>query len=231
MKPVSDLVLLHQGRAAVIIGGGESAPAHLKLAPEGALLISANQHGCLLTKCDYLVACDNKPGRRYVSPQGLVDLRQFGVPIISPRESMADYRLFSSPVNSSGCIAAWCAWIMGCAPICLAGMDLYLGKATYFHSPKAQSTGLHLPVGSHANKWVALSNNAPGAMLRPLGGPLVGAFPQYSPSEEVVPLPSREEIMSRVVGRLAKVKATGKQVEVDAIALRRGLRNGSLVAL
>lgn len=214
----------------MVIGGGESAPKQLKQVPEGALLISANQHGCLLTKCDYLVACDNKPGRRYVSPKGLVDLRDFGIPIISPRESMAEYRIYSKvPANSSGVMAAWVAWLMGCVPICLVGMDLYLGKATYFHSPAAQSTGRHLMVSLHMNKWTILRDRAIGAMYRAMGGPLVGIFPAYSPTELPLPIVQCGELLRHCRGQLAKVKETGQVIEVDELTLHRGVRKGRLV--
>ena len=209
-----------------------SAPEQIKLAPHDAVVLSANQHGCLLRKCDYLVACDNKPGRRYVSPKGLVDLREFHTPIISPRESMADFRIFNVPVNSSGVMAAWAAWLMGCSPIMLAGMDLYLGKTTYFHSPSAVSTGRHLPSGAHLAKWGLLKEKTGGSiMLRPLGGPLIGLFPAYSIDEQKLALPTREFLLKMAQGALVKMKATGKIVEVTPVEMHRGLRRGDLARI
>jgi hypothetical protein len=229
VRPVSELALAHAGRPALVIGGGESAPVQVARAPAGAVVLSANQHGALLTKCDYIVACDNKPGRRYVAPHGLVDLRGFGVPVISPRAEMADYRIFKVPVNSSGCMAAWAAWVMGCAPICLAGMDLYLGKATYFHSPKAKSTGTHVPEDTHAGRWRMLQAAIPGAMLRSLGGPLVGVLPAYDPAEPPAPPPTVIEVLAQARGTMAKILNTGQIVEVGAVELAAGLRRRSMV--
>lgn len=232
-KPLSELALAHVGRPALIIGGGESAPEQIKLAPAGAVTISVNQHGMLLHKCDYIVACDNKPGRRYVSPKGLLDLRELGAPVISPRVEMADYRIFKIPINNSGCTAAWVAWVMGCSPICLAGMDLYLGKATYFHSPLAHSTGKFLPEGNHLNKWRLLQQALPSSvMLRPLGGPLAGKeFPAYSAVEPISPAPSREEVLAQARGHLVKLVKTGQVIEVGDLDRSIGLRKKQMVAV
>lgn len=184
-QPLAALIDAHHGRAAVVIGGGISAPAQLARAPEGALFLSANQHGCMLRACDYIVALDVWEHREFKLLDGrMVKITHFGVPIISPRPGDADYRIFDKPAANSGAVAAWCAWVMGCAPILLAGIDCYEG-GTYYHDHNARSSGNHVPVDQHLRKWAKAAAAAPGAMIRSLGGPLEALFPPYDPAEPV----------------------------------------------
>lgn len=207
MKLLTELVLRHVGQAAVVLGGGESLPEQMKRVPAGAVLLSANQHGCLLTKCDYMVVCDDKTRPTFKNLEGkLFALRELGVPVISPRRTMADYLIERRlPVNNSGAVAAWAAWIMGCAPILLAGMDCYVG-ATYWHDAKGRSTGRCVPQSTHLTKWRMLELETPGAMLRTLGGPLATLFPSYDPAEVVTAWPARETVLRRASPPVARPK-------------------------
>lgn len=189
MKLLSDLRGLHAGRPALVMGGGESLPKQAARAPEGCVYISANQHGCLLRACDYIVVCDDKPRAQFIGAGGqMVTIKSFGVPVISPRPSIAEYLMPKAPHNNSGVTAAWAAWVLGCAPILLAGMDCYRG-AVYWHAPKAQSTGQHLQLSNHLVKWRTLASKFPQMMLRSMGGPLADVFPAYDPAEPVTGAP------------------------------------------
>ena len=238
MQPLSSLVHAHIGQPGMIMGGGDSLPAHAARAPERCVFLSANQHGCLLRKCDYLVVCDDKPGRRFAAPNGPVDLKSFGTPIISPRTSMADYRVFERPVpNNSGVVGAWILWVMGCSPILLAGMDCYAG-GTYWHSPKADSSGRGMTRERHLFKWEQLRNKFPDAPFRVMGGPLAKLFPVYDPAERIeYTWPRREDVREAVSGKRVRVvrpwrhHPAGEQLEVSVIELTEGQREGKLVLL
>lgn len=240
MKPLSDLVHAHRGRPALIMGGGASMPEQAARAPEASVQISVNQHGCLLRKCDYIVACDDKPGKRFAGPNGLVDLKSFGVPIISPRSSMADYRMFERPTpNNSGIIASWIAWLMGCCPILLAGMDCFAGGVTYWHTPNAQSSGRGLMVDRHVQKWRFLREKLPEAGIRLMGdGPLRELFKVYDRAEVLTPVwPDPAVIASQVAGKRVRVVKpwrkypAGIELQVGTAELEEGKREGKLVLL
>lgn len=184
-RPLADLIHAHAGRPALVMGGGESLPADLARAPEGCLLISANQHGCILRTCDYIVSIDIFEGRKLKMPDGSErTLRSFGVPIISVRREDADIRLFEKPTANSGATAAWVAWVMGCSPILLAGMNCYIG-GTYFYDAKAISTGKAIMLSGHLGRWQKLKAAAPDGMFRVMSGPLKELFPVFDPAEPV----------------------------------------------
>ena len=234
MKHLSDLRAAHAGRPALVLGGGESLPRQAERAPEGCVYISANQHGCLLRACDYIVACDDKPRAQFLGSNGqMVTLKSFGVPIISPRPSMADYLTPKPPHNSSGVVAAWAAWVMGCAPILLAGMDCYRG-ACYWHAPKAQSTGQHLQLSNHLVKWRTLAAKHPQAMFRSMGVPLTDVFPAYDPEEPVIPTPIEAielDAHKAKVLRAWRRFRPGQIVELTKAELKDGLRSRTIVQL
>lgn len=235
-RPLADLVHYGIGRPALVMGGGETLPEQTARAPGNAVFISANQHGCLLRACDFIVAADSTEEQKtWIVDGRKLGLRDHGAPIVSMRRNIADYRIFKPPINNSGVLAAWVAWVMGCAPILLAGMDCYVG-GVYHHSPKAQSSGRLQPLSNHLDKWRALMPHVPGAMVRTMGGTLAihKVFPLYDP-EEAVPAPApREAILPHVAGaRVRVVKAwplppyrfePGEEIEVSHGELVRGLR-------
>lgn len=199
MKPFSSLVHAHVGRVGVAMGGGLSLPEQVNRAPSGSVLISANEHGAKLgVGIDYIVGVD-----RHVLDEK--HLRAFGVPLIAPH-NWADYRIAKQHHPSAGITTAWALWVMGCAPILLAGMDLYRG-GTYWHKPDARSTGNTVKLGRHIDRWLALKNACGGVLspFRAMGGPLLDFFPRYDPSERVTP--------SHVVA--AAKSATGVRVAVE----------------
>lgn len=232
-----ELVHRHLGRAAVVCGGGESLPSQLARCSDNAIYISANQHGCLARRCDYIMVVDGIEDKSFTRPDGTsYGLRDFGVPIISPRPA-GDYWLFDQCAPSSGVMAAWMAWIMGCAPILLAGIDCYQGP-TYYHDPGAKSSGRALSLQRHLDRWASLLQHAPGGQFRPLGGPLTEIFPAYDP-QEAAGEPSRRSLAQRKTSgvwvefvrsccELAKPRAfaPGDRVQVSAKLAKRAMLGG-----
>jgi len=236
-KPFSELVHFGLGRPALVMGGGDSLPEATSRAPATAVFVSANQHGCLLRPCDFIVAADSTEEQKTwrASDGRKLGIRDHGAPIISMRRNIADYRIFKPPINNSGVLAAWVAWALGCSPILLAGMDCYVGNV-YYHSPQAQSSGRAQTLSHHLDKWRALKEHVPGAMVRAMGGALAlhKVFPLYDPAEPVTAAAPREAIMPHVQGvRVRVVKAwrlppwrydPGEELEVNHAELVRGLR-------
>lgn len=165
----ADLAGVHLDRPALIMCGGPSLPEQVAAAGDGDWVrISANQHGCKLTDCDYIVALDNIPNQ----------VINFGVPVIG-FYSWAQYRLlnFWNAANS-GMQAAWAAHQMGCHPIVLAGADCY-GGGTYWWDADAKSSGPNTPVENHMQGWQSLKSKCPMAAIRSVGGPLAEVFGRY----------------------------------------------------
>lgn len=191
------LVHRHVGRPAVCIGGGPSGPWAFVpffggVAPRDAVVLSANDHGyrCgLFPPVDFIVACDDGMGEV---------CRPYGAPIISPKR-WADIRDLHRVDNNSGRLAVYAAWVMGCAPIVLIGMDCYDG-ATYFDRPDAVSAGNNKTIEQHIRRWRQLTELAPGIMIRATSGPLLEVFPKFDPNEPPVPPAPREKVESLVAG-------------------------------
>lgn len=201
-KPLGQLVQRELDRPAMILGGGGSLPAALDRAPDGAVFFSVNEHGCMLVECDYAVYLDGAVGPR---------LREFDVVRISQHRNDTEYRLieFTNPGNSS-ILAAWVAYMLGCNPIVLCGMDCYVG-ATYWHSPGADSPGKHITTDAHLARWRkhAAGMLAP-ANVRAMAGPLVDIFGQYDPLEvlpprEIPEIPAAPERAAKLDGVLIRI--------------------------
>lgn len=167
----------HLGRPAAILGGGPSLPVDLRKVPQGALLISVNRHGQLLTDCDFIVATDK--------PEAEACKRLFpNTPLISPHTEHADYfYVVDSDVIDSGFsspVAMWIARFMGCMPVILCGMDLYQ-TGTYWHDPRAKSSGTYQALENQLAAWKRARDQTRGAEhVYAAGGPLVGIFSAYS---------------------------------------------------
>lgn len=238
MKSISELIHAHVGRPALVMGGGLSLPEQVSRAPEGCIKISANQHGALLMPCDYVVSCDDLSHKELKRPDGSkFRIRDLGIPILSSRRSIADFVIMKHPVTSTGPTAAWCAWVLGCAPILATGMDCYVG-GTYYHDHKAQSSGTHVKLADHLKKWEALRAKIPGAMIRSMGGPLAAIFPAYDPEETATP-GDRAEIERQARGNTVRVLKRwqlaprpflpGDKLEVNQAELDIGLRKRLIV--
>lgn len=170
----------HKDKPAVIFGGGMKAPDEYRRAPQSAINFSINQHGCLITRCDYIVSIDpilSKP--LCAGPDKMVMLRDFALPIFSPH-ICADVLLPRRNIeHNSAIVAAHCAYLMGCAPIVLIGMDCYSGGGVYWHTPKAKSSGTVQAFEHHVNRWKSFKKKCPDADVRSIAGPLVDVFPLY----------------------------------------------------
>lgn len=196
----SELINRHAGRTAVVCGGGPSLPEQLARCPAEAIYVSANQHGCLARRCDYIVVVDGIEDKVFERTSGApYTIRSFGVPIISPRPS-ADYWLFEQLAPGSGITAAFVAWVMGCAPIIVSpGMDCYRGP-TYYHDPDAKSSGRSISTERHLDRWASLMVHASGGQFRALGGPLATIFPVYDPDEARAAPPNHARLADRMAG-------------------------------
>lgn len=191
-RAVSFLIHRSLGKPAVIIGGGMSRSRQVERCPPPgeAIYISANHHGAELWPCDYIVCLD------MIEPK----LRTYGVPLVCPR-TFADVRMIHQPANQSGMVGAYLAWVLGCSPILLCGMDLFQG-GTYESNPKAPSSGLRVPLPSHVERWGKLGARCVGADIRSMGGPLVdaGVFPLHDPALPGAPAAPAAEILGDVGG-------------------------------
>jgi hypothetical protein len=205
-KTLSDLTHAHVGRAAVVIGGAPCAVSDIRCieATEqyaGAVFLSANHHAFLLgafmpTIIDYIVACDDKMRK---------PLEILGRPIIAPRH-WADYRVLHQPVSNSAALGCVAAWAMGCAPIIVVGVELFAGD-TYFHDPKAKSSGKTATLEQHLRRWSALTDCAPHAMIRAVSGPLLKLFRAVDPLEPLEPIASIADILNVVRGVKVEITA------------------------
>lgn len=223
------LIHAHLGRPALIMGGGASLLQAFPSFPPNAVHISVNDHGCRFMRHtlgidrqpDYIVACDR------IERQVRFDVRPPGtgapwrVPLIS-RWMFADYRMLFSVAPNSGVAAAWAARLMGCAPIILAGMDLYVGP-TYFDAPTAISSGRNVPPAEHRQRWYRLSKY-PG-MYRTLGGDdvLASHFGVYDPAEPVrLPPPP----VSQLAFELQRYRV---RLTADALITQRPFSDGAVL--
>lgn len=198
MRLFRELLLSGAGRAAIVIGGGMSAPEQVSRAAAvypDATRISANAHGNKLGPVDYMVSIDDT--HAWIRAEGHT------APFIS-HHAWADFRLVEQPqLDNSGCLATWVAWNLGAAPILLCGMDCYQG-GVYFHDPEAESTGTRLAWKAHVNLWARLAAVLPdSAPVRSMGGPLEGLFDPFDPGEDFsayVP-PPRQALLRETEGK------------------------------
>lgn len=176
MARLTDLAGKYAGRVAFVLGGGPSAPEQFKKCPEGALILSANHHGCLLTRCDYIVSQE-------LSDVTHAMLRKYGVPIISPFAE-ADYLIEVPGLKVSGMEATRTAVVLGCSPVILAGMDCYVGIVEHWHRPDRTHTyGRNgdppLPPRKLHKQLAAWSTLKGLGDIRVCGGPLTAVFPVW----------------------------------------------------
>lgn len=219
MPSFRELLLAFPGRPIAILGGGPSLPEQASRLPAGCLKISVNEHGCLLTSCDFIVAIDNKTEHR-------AKLQALGVPIISPH-AWAQYVIADQPqLYYSSQHATWAAWLMGGHPILLAGMDLYRGGA-YWHAPGAKTSGTNRTLEGHLKGWQVTRDSVP-AEVRVMGGPLASIFTLYDPGE-VLPEyvePERARLLQLGAGAVVRLKVDapgiGRAGDIVEVPRRQG---------
>jgi hypothetical protein len=213
---IGDLVHRHVGHPAVIVGGAPSRLNEIAACPEGAVWFSVNDHGLRArATCDYICALDPIAE----------ELKGRGAPVLSTQRS-ADVRAFEMRCANSAIFAAWCAWVMGCAPIVVIGVECYAGK-TYAHDPDAESAGRLFTVAQHLDRWQMLTRIAPGLMLRPVGGPLLQIFPRHQPSENAAPSADLAIVRAAAAGVRLQMRfryegyKQGERVELSEAEARR----------
>ncbi len=212
MKLFRELLLSEVGRAAVIVGGSDTAPDDIEMALSAydtAVVVGVNEHANIHLHpddVDYLVCYDDirvKMDRARV---------RHGVTRFAPMVSYhpwADYKLLEYPVwPGSGYLAAWVAYNLGCCPIVLCGMGCYSTPGfTYFHDPAAQSDGSRIPVAEHVRHWQRVRDAMGAARIRSTSGPLLDVFPQLDAREDFSDyrVPDRLELLKAQTGKMVKI--------------------------
>lgn len=205
MRLFTRLVLRYAGRPVVAMGGGMSLPEHAERCPSGSIWLSANEHGALLRQVDYVVSACNPEEK----------LKALGLPIIG-RRHWSDYRVPDwdewKMGSNSGMAAAYVAWALGGHPVILAGMDCYQGGGTYFHDPKAKSSGLRTSLDSYLERWGRVASIMSGAVIRTCGGPTLSLFRPWDPKEDLGPYapPPELEVLQRAPVHRARTRALAR---------------------
>lgn len=223
-KVISEFVHCHLGKPATIIGGAPSRLTDVPLCPQNGIFISANDHGLLQRDCDYIAACEDLGIRLF----------QWERPIIASW-SRADIRVFEVPLPNSAALGAWAAYVMGCAPVVIAGVECYQGK-TYPQDPDLRTSGHKLTLKEHLLHWQKLDLLAPRGIFRAISGPLLSIFPRYSSAEFCLPKTDKDELIRRVSGSFVRffqgqtlgdrTYPRGIPVQVSQIEERYIVRNG-----
>jgi hypothetical protein len=215
---ISDLVLAHAGRPAVVMGGATSLPGQVaQLEGLDPIWLSANEHGALLRRVDYLVHCDLVHQR---AQRPMVDVlrayaQPMGAPILSPLLS-ADYRLPGWDVRrqrgNSGMWAIEAAWLVGCHPIIATGMDCYTGPGTYYHELDAPSSSLTKAAAEFDDLLDALKARIPGAVVRVMDQRMARHWPLYDPAEQLPPFAATPQLLAagQATGIPVRFLRTGK---------------------
>jgi hypothetical protein len=233
-RTVRELVHVHHGRPAVVLGGGASSHATLDAVPDpdSTIYISANDHGAKALRARgiaserlaYTVCLDKieQRCRRELWDDGRQGA-EWGVPVIS-KNMWADFRILDAPAPFTGQVAAWLARLMGCDPIILGGMDCYSGP-TYWHAPKAKSSGKTAPVKFHVQLWRKLAQTHP-ANYQAIAGELARVFPPIGAALLHDP-PSRGRVARELVGTVVEFQETHELTgRVFPIGTRIEVREG-----
>jgi hypothetical protein len=163
-----DLVLAHRGKRIAVMGGAPSLTEHLAMGVEADVWISANHHGILKRKADYVLCMDE-----VMHEKGGIHLGQFirqhsDAKIIAPY-SWADRQMPTWPqcprLVLSGMVATWAAFMMGAKVVYLLGMDAYGGTPGVVDEARKIGRDVFSPV-----RVVG-------------GGPLTKVWPEYTAGE------------------------------------------------
>lgn len=126
---------VHQGRPALIVAAGPSAPNDIaRCITPGSVIIAVNYHAYYLfdeAAIDYAVFMDAPHTSAVPYARWVLDHPHR----ISTCPEHSDYDLRNIPIWHSGWssgLAAWSACWMGCDPVILCGMDCF-GSGRYFH--------------------------------------------------------------------------------------------------
>lgn len=207
---IGDYVRRHLGRSAVIVGGAPSRLNEIEACPQDAVWFSVNEHGLRARAhcspgCDYIAALDPIAE----------ELKGRGAPVLSTRRS-ADVIAFELRCANSGIFAAWCAWVMGCAPIVPIGIECYTG-GTYAHDVHAESAGRRFTLEQHLDRWAMLRRIASDIQVRAVGGPLLRIFPPYDPKEPAAAIADAETLRAASAGETLRFTRRHGQFAKDAV--------------
>ena len=162
------LILAHRGKKIAVMGGAPCLAEHLTKGVEADVWISANHHGILLRKADYLLCMDEVVKQHGNTPFPDFVRAHSDAKIISPYH-WADHQLVTWPQHPrlvlSGMVATWAAFMMGAKSIVLLGMDGYGGDPGYIDEARKMARDVHCPV-----RVVG-------------GGALAKVWPEYKPGE------------------------------------------------
>jgi hypothetical protein len=193
MTCISAIGNKYAGRPAVVMGGAPSMPAAVAQCPADAVYISANQHGAMLRKCDFVVCVDQRHQVLGI-PMRLM-LQRYGYPIVGMHEG-CDYVMPWRYDGNSGLHAILFACLLGCSPVIATGIEMFKGK-TYFHDPDAKSSGFTKPEEFVERVLAELEGLVAGCDVQQVDCNL--PFPKYG---EVVGYPTvgRPEWMRDIMG-------------------------------
>lgn len=175
----------HTGCAAIVIGGGASAPSDFAVAiatfPD-AIQISANHHGFLLSGAhpDFAVHVDehqSKTGLRFDDFLAT----HYGCKVTVSRFGFATHRLPALAQHGidSGLSACYIAHVLGCAPVVPCGFDRWTASrddGQYFHDEHTDQR-VHCRTAVLARDSLHVPNLAGLKALRPVSGPWLKFFP------------------------------------------------------
>lgn len=212
-RTLSALVHANVGRPAVVMGGATSLPHDLGVLHDrgiaaDAVYLSVNEHGVMPNLQNapaevHAIVCVDGTHGATGRPMREV-LRPFGKPIIAPRY-WADYRVLRHAATNSAILACLAAWVMGCAPIVVTGVDMFRSKATYWHNPTALSVGKRTPPQEHVKRWQMVRQLLPLAMLRAISGPLADSFKPWNPHERPEPIAPTHRILAIINGTWVEI--------------------------
>lgn len=173
-----------EGRPAIVVGGGPSAPVQFERASKAlpdALVLSANGHAAKLGVAPAYVVCKDHLHTETRQPMEPA-LRALGAPVVA-RHYWADLRVTSWPIQgNSGMMALGFAVMLGCRPVVPVGFDCYQG-GTYFHDAASRNVSGGLSPAIWHMRYVRLARRLEGAPVRVFEGPLRGPFPLFDPTE------------------------------------------------
>jgi hypothetical protein len=190
-KLVSDLIGAHHG-PILVVGGGIHVPEEMAYLREHnavpSFVISANGHAFKAgLQADYIVCKDEAHTETKERMEDL--LRPHGVPIISP-QPWGDYVMRDWPYQGNSGLHA----ILVVIPI---GFDFYQ-DGTYWYDPEAPNVSRGRAGRSEQSRVESLARLSAGASIRPLTGPLLRAFPRFTPWG-VLPARKTPEVVNHYV--------------------------------
>lgn len=190
----------HAGRPAIVMGGAPCLPDDLsRVDLPGALRISANEHGARLGPVDWCVFGDRT---HQITREPMVERirRHHAGPMVTQQflaepepgvVRLHNWAQWGVPANSGHMAVLW-AWLLGCRPIVVCGIEHYSG-GTYHHDPRAKSAGHYKKAGHYDGIFKTLFFRLQPCMVRAVSGPLAKIVGTYDPKEPVprLPVPGR----------------------------------------